>query len=273
MKHSVTKFAHWFPKALTELHPLWYICSYALIIPIFAAIYSTIPDGFHAPYARLEKEGKEDALQAALIVQAALHRRIGSTSGKPHQSFVPLYLIDTPQLKVVRTDDSGNLLFRVDITLRDRDTPINASVTQFSIGAGMTPTGRWNNHRDDNQKRSFRYIQFDKDELIEKTRMFRDIPSFGERLDSELSELAVTEDEEQAMQRFFSGVTGDPMKVSGSWPRMFYFSAMVITTVGFGDIVPINPVSRWFVMIESVGGVALFGLFINAIAWRSSNKP
>jgi hypothetical protein len=272
MWQAILRFAHSFPRALTRVHPLCYLGAYLLVIPTFAIFYWLIPAGFHAPYSRLEEGGKLDAQKNAGIVQTAIHRRIISTSAKPHQSFGTWKLDDSPSLAVVRTDDAGRLLFTLNIFMRDHDTPRNSNLIEFSLGASMTQTGRWNNHRVDDKRKFFRYLAFDKDELAEKSNMNRDISDFGARLDSELREIEVTETEEQTLQHFFAGISGNPVEISGSPLRMLYFSAMVITTVGFGDIVPISPIARLLVALESVGGIALFALFVNAIAWRAANQ-
>jgi hypothetical protein len=66
-----------------------------------------------------------------------------------------------------------------------------------------------------------------------------------------------------------SGVVGDPLAISGSFGRMVYFSSVVITTVGFGDIVPMTGLSRCLVALEAISGLLLFGLFLNAVASRA----
>jgi hypothetical protein len=53
---------------------------------------------------------------------------------------------------------------------------------------------------------------------------------------------------------------------------MLYFSAIVMTTVGFGDIVPLSPMARLAVGLQAVLGVTLFGLFLNAAAHRASKE-
>jgi len=50
--------------------------------------------------------------------------------------------------------------------------------------------------------------------------------------------------------------------------RMFYFSAITITTLGYGDIVPITSHTRMIVTIESILGLVVIGLFLNSIARR-----
>ncbi len=47
--------------------------------------------------------------------------------------------------------------------------------------------------------------------------------------------------------------------------RMFYFSAVTITTLGYGDIVPISDLARLLVAAESILGIILIGLFFNAL--------
>ncbi len=47
--------------------------------------------------------------------------------------------------------------------------------------------------------------------------------------------------------------------------RMLYFSTVTITTLGFGDIVPVDDVARCIVALESILGLILIGFFLNSI--------
>lgn len=58
----------------------------------------------------------------------------------------------------------------------------------------------------------------------------------------------------------------------GLFGRMFYFSAVTITTLGFGDIAPISNFARMLVTLESVLGILLIGLFFHAIATENSQR-
>ena len=71
---------------------------------------------------------------------------------------------------------------------------------------------------------------------------------------------------------FAAATSGFPSEASGSFFRMLYFSAITITTVGFGDIVPITPLSRFLVAFEAVLGIVLAGFFLNAIANESAAR-
>ena len=50
---------------------------------------------------------------------------------------------------------------------------------------------------------------------------------------------------------------------------MLYFSATTITTVGFGDILPLSATARALAGLEAIAGWLVAGLFLNAIAWRA----
>jgi len=59
---------------------------------------------------------------------------------------------------------------------------------------------------------------------------------------------------------------GFPTKVDGQFVRMLYLSATTITTLGFGDIVPLTTPARLAISVEAVTGILLMGRFLNAVA-------
>lgn len=52
----------------------------------------------------------------------------------------------------------------------------------------------------------------------------------------------------------------------GDYGKMFYLSAVTITTLGFGDIVPISEKARLWISSEAILGIVLIGLFLNSLA-------
>lgn len=48
--------------------------------------------------------------------------------------------------------------------------------------------------------------------------------------------------------------------------RMLYLSAVTVTTVGYGDIVPLTDLARTAVAAEAIVGIVLIGLFLNALS-------
>jgi Ion channel len=58
---------------------------------------------------------------------------------------------------------------------------------------------------------------------------------------------------------------GFPGHSSGSFWRMFYLSAVTITTLGYGDILPITPLARILVSAEAIVGTIIIGLYLWAL--------
>lgn len=57
-------------------------------------------------------------------------------------------------------------------------------------------------------------------------------------------------------------------RATGSFWRMVYLSTVTITTVGYGDIVPITTMARTLVAAEAVLGIVVIGLYLNALSQR-----
>jgi hypothetical protein len=70
------------------------------------------------------------------------------------------------------------------------------------------------------------------------------------------------------MERYYVASQGNPDKLAGKLMRFMYLSSMTITTLGFGDIVPVSDRARFAVACEAIYGVVVVGLFLNAVATR-----
>ena len=65
---------------------------------------------------------------------------------------------------------------------------------------------------------------------------------------------------------YANAVRGFPGEVSGRFRRMLYLSTVTVTTLGYGDIVPLTTTARSLVASESILGIILIGLFLNSLA-------
>ena len=70
------------------------------------------------------------------------------------------------------------------------------------------------------------------------------------------------------MNRYVDAKDGFAGRASGSFWRMLYLSTVTITTVGYGDIVPITPLARTLIAAEAVFGILVIGLYLNALSQR-----
>lgn len=57
-----------------------------------------------------------------------------------------------------------------------------------------------------------------------------------------------------------------------SFIQSIYFSVVTITTLGYGDILPITNAAMIFTAIESLLGILLIGLFLNSLAHKYSER-
>ena len=71
---------------------------------------------------------------------------------------------------------------------------------------------------------------------------------------------------ESELAKFLVESSGFTSSASDNCLRMLYLSAVTITTVGYGDIVPITPQARALVMLEAIVGAILIGLFLNSLS-------
>ncbi|WP_212694911.1 potassium channel family protein [Vallitalea pronyensis] len=71
---------------------------------------------------------------------------------------------------------------------------------------------------------------------------------------------------------FVDSLNGLPYGLKGTYKRMLYLSMVTITTLGYGDIVPITNRARLLVGLESVLGIIIIGLFISSIFNKLSNN-
>jgi hypothetical protein len=63
-------------------------------------------------------------------------------------------------------------------------------------------------------------------------------------------------------------LSGRPESHQRDYLRMLYFSVVTITTLGFGDVVPITRLSRVLVTFEAFLGPVLIGFFLAAVGLR-----
>jgi hypothetical protein len=70
------------------------------------------------------------------------------------------------------------------------------------------------------------------------------------------------------LRELMTGSLGDSSGAPGHFARMVYLSAVTITTLGFGDLIPTTDWGRFAIGLEAVLGVFIAGMFINAVASR-----
>ena len=85
--------------------------------------------------------------------------------------------------------------------------------------------------------------------------------------------LPLTSETMSALRDYVAAVNGFPAHVRNSYGRMLYVSAVIITTLGLGDVVPITGMARLWTGVEAVLGIVFIGLFLNSVAGRGGHQP
>lgn len=248
--------------------PLFYLALlYLLCIPGFGFIYWYFFAGsFYAPYAKYEPAAQEDLKQTVLILDTALHRTMQQSTRKIE---IPAWDFVDFRVSNAAVRDSGGirltLLFRF-----EQLQPHNAS-RQTAIRANIPGNGQVRIGSLPGPFTFYRAMYIEPDEeLALRDEFYRGAYSYL-TLPTSIDKgrtFSLTSEENDQLNALFVGIAGDPVTISKSFWRMTYFSAITITTTGFGDIVPLTPWARFMAAIEAVFGIVIAGFFINAAMKR-----
>ena len=64
---------------------------------------------------------------------------------------------------------------------------------------------------------------------------------------------------EETLQAQLTSVERGHNSELGTFPDALWWAVVTVTTVGYGDIVPVTPVGRAFAYVLMIGGIGLFG--------------
>ena len=248
-------------------HPLTYLLAYISVIPLFAIIYCHLPwKSFYAPYAKYEPSAYSDSDALRIAISTAVRRQLG----KPKTHLDRLYWsIDPSNLRVGAIEPTDLVTLRTKVTVlveifgAKGECLMTQQVTiPFEIGLDQFSEPSLSADAVDREPKilaqpNVEYV--DNDQIVAD--LFPPREQSGHRLDLEF-----TNAENKRFRNFMIAMSGEPFALSDSWLRMLYFSAVTITTTGFGDIVPLTTLARLLAGTEAVLGWILAGLFLNALA-------
>jgi Ion channel len=267
------RFYAWCKSAIRA--PLFYAVVYVLCIPSFGVVYWLFsPGSFYAPYAKYEPAAQGDLTSAASILDTALHRTMASSSRSIE---IADWKFDNFKVQNVRARDSGGIRFEVLFRFESAPPPIQSA--SLPAEAHLYTTVIANIPGNGYQRvgiapgdlvyyRSM-YIEPNvelamRDEFYKSSYSFLTLPTSIDK--GRTFQLSPRENEK--LSALFTGLAGNPVTISQGWRRMTYFSAVVLTTTGFGDIIPMTPTARFTVAFEAVFGIVIAGFFVNAATRR-----
>ncbi len=257
-------------RALARVPSLFWAFSFLLVIPLFATVYWLLPYQFYHPTAKFEQivNRKEQDLLFMLhgVIGDSFREAHGAdTITDGHWTFGP----DTLSLRSIRADEDS-IIIEASAGFRESGGGDGVELTvpfSFSFGTDI----RVSILRPGASVRSviMRIRVDDPGDLPIPVRTL-----FPFELDPSLQPASWSAEEPKLPIRqpllddlveFSNAVRGFPSKIAGSYARMLYFSAITITTLGYGDIVPLTDLTRLLVALESVLGLLLIGLFLNSL--------
>jgi Ion channel len=258
---------------ITAVHPLAFLLAYLAAIPLFGAVYRyAVPSGFYAPYARFEPSGAADNAGLAASLQAALGRALAGRAGDGLT--IDGWRYDPASLHVfhLESNDGEQLSFMVGVAARGLGPRQGAGELGESFRVVVPDQPILRRPGEDGVVYRFPALVLESDSSPvrdNRARLFAAVFGEPDRLVA-APLLAFDADQAARFDSVLRGYRGDALAVSGQLGRMCYLSAVVITTLGLGEIVPITPPARALVAAEAVLGIVFAGLFLNALAYRAS---
>lgn len=246
--------------------------SYLAAIPIFALIYSTIPD--HFVHGNLSKESAYDEvvdrIEEAVKGDFLLYVEDWNSGGEGKyygRGSLEKYYTTYQDIEFSIVDVSEGVI------------SINAA---FSVVSHIPTLENLDDDPEDIESRTFTYI--DQMLLVPFTPggipqnrnlgyyalMNKDFLGPYDAGSDELAHalntsIAAEVEEVLLLQR---GVSRQGLD---NFSRMLYFSAVTMTTLGYGDIAPTSSFSRFLISSQVILGIILIGLFLSSVSPRDKS--
>lgn len=279
-------------KWLTSVHPLYFLIFYIILIPLFAFFYFILPGhNFYAPYVRVEPAAEMDAKNVSNIVLSSIlnhfsNDRMAKIPIDNGTTPVKFYGVDyydmIPDFNMVRvynmkSPGDGKLSFVLTFGYNGNRKRRDGANTQIFFNHVMEidlQSKMVSSPPDDKRKTTMYFLGCDVSEYPPEERMgwIKLINSIFRRVGNEdaYPHIILDEHDDKILCDFVNGLNGDAVRISNSYLRMLYLSSITISTLGFGDIIPITSQSRLLVGVESFVGIVFIGLFINSVYARKN---
>ena len=258
-------------RTVSTSNPFLFAGAYLVTILLFASAYCLLAashptQDFYAPYARYEPSGLADKSGVEFELRAAFLRAFEANSS-PSQGWV----INRKAFEVINLDvpKDGIVTFTVVLWAMHEVHGLPASVAgpyDLSLDTAKSiyydaPATICHSVKPPAMTDVQAENDFNFDLLLTPSPLYRQPHS-----------LCWASTDEVKLNRLLSGWRGDPRGLRHFYWRMLYFSVSTITTLGYGDIVPLSGAARFLVGLEAMLGGLLTGLFLNAVAWQASRS-
>jgi hypothetical protein len=251
-------------RRITELKPWWYLIAYLVAIFAFATAFWSCSNEFYHPYVIQEAPFKDESSWLKEEVTEPI-RAVFSANSQLGDGFA----IQAASVRIAALNITEyGVSLGVPILITKNDQPVLMAMLPLIIQVGI-----WKElpKADGTTNVEFQVA-------IDPQRVFPlpdESPSpaipqqtwheIQVRLKKIVGKIEVSQDVQETINSLASANRGYPNKIPGVYWRLVYLSAITITTVGYGDIVPISGLTRLLVAIEATFGIVLLGLFVNSV--------
>jgi hypothetical protein len=265
---EVANMSHFNLSRLSRI-PSWFFgCSYLILIPVFALIFTFFADDFYHTTAKYESYLKADEEEIlSLLKESIIQSCITKYNSLQIPASSPFLNWNRMRLYGLKYKD-GEFSFAIIET----DTP-SAYRTRPGILRYQFSLLYPRISKDDNSSRMYA-VGYENNEIRDLDIISKLLPinrKYSEEDQSkDMGFIVLSNLLEKKLQAWARATAGFPAQSSGTYWRLLYLSAMTITTVGYGDILPITTRARLVLGGEAVLGIVIIGLFLNALARQSS---
>jgi hypothetical protein len=252
--------------------PSWAIAlTYLLLIPVFAVVYFVLPNGFYHTTVQHEPVMDEEAAVLLFRLQEELVSQFEHGHGQPAID-VGVWRLDSRTIRLydLRPTDTQvafTVAIRLDgIGLNQGSQMYTSVMTSLDVRSRILTA-----FPDDRPSVVFMTTQFESDDFpVPLAAMFptQNLEVHGYMVPG----ILITEELYSDLMGFANALRGFPSGTRGTFGRMLYVSAVTITTLGYGDVIPLTRGARSAVAIEAILGVVLAGLFINSLFSRRKSQ-
>lgn len=271
-------------KRLISASPKEILGIYALVIVTFAGLFTMWPDDFYQANIKLEPAERQKKKALGELLRDAFDEEFKSNSdfgrGVNYQdvSWVQINnehesaLASTAQI-LVTLDGIENRLFIMKVPLLV--APYGEKAVEVKRGFVNLPGDPIKLPGPEGKLRTI-YVVIDPQRAVEDesilTHTTEDQKVVGSAVSLAIERLQLNPDQIAKSGEVVCAEQGKRCSVWGAFGGMLYFSAITITTVGYGDVVPLSPLARFLSAMEATFGVVLLGLFVNSLYKSSSNS-
>jgi hypothetical protein len=245
-----------------------YAWIYLACIPVFACLYALRAGDFQHTTVRYERSLAADLDTIRGQLTEALNRHIGKQYGKSaiidHGWALRGNAVSLGGGKYEGDRFQFNLVLDLEKNAGAGPERMRGNLITMSFGPEYQPMVN-----DAGEiKWVMKTVRFDGDMVVEfdPYALLINPPTEFQGKKTHIPFLPITADLNDRLNAYADAMDGFPSRASGTFFRMLYLSVVTITTLGFGDIVPVSGWARSLVGLEALLGVILIGYYLSSLS-------